>query len=136
MIGDRLPEGSDISAGPEPVDRLRIRIAPVPSVSDVVTCSCTPGAPPIGRSSKTLVRWTITAVADAAKRFRRVAGAGESMTKLVEIPGESASGQRTSVNLSGPPVDSRMGCFQLRRTGGVTSVKETDGYLHHPSGAV
>jgi hypothetical protein len=30
-----------------------------------------------------IVRWTVTAVSDAATRFRRVAGARAAMTKLV-----------------------------------------------------
>jgi hypothetical protein len=35
------------------------------------------------RDARMIVRWTVTAVADAATRFRRVAGARAAMSKLV-----------------------------------------------------
>ncbi len=35
------------------------------------------------RDARMIVRWTVTAVADAATRFRRIAGARAAMSKLV-----------------------------------------------------
>jgi hypothetical protein len=35
------------------------------------------------RSGRMILRWTVTAVADAATRFRRITGAREGMTALV-----------------------------------------------------
>ena len=35
------------------------------------------------RGGSMILRWTVTAVADAAERFRRVTGAREGMTQLV-----------------------------------------------------
>jgi hypothetical protein len=34
------------------------------------------------RGGKMIVRWTVTAVADAAKRFRRITGARDGMAQL------------------------------------------------------
>lgn len=36
------------------------------------------------RDGRMILRWTVTAVADAASRFRRVVGAREGMAKLLE----------------------------------------------------
>jgi len=35
------------------------------------------------REGKMILRWTVAAVADAAKRFRRITGAREGMTPLM-----------------------------------------------------
>jgi len=35
------------------------------------------------RDGRMILRWTVTAVTDAATRFRRVVGARQAMTKLV-----------------------------------------------------
>ncbi len=35
------------------------------------------------RGGKMILRWTVTAVADAATRFRRIMGAREGMTQLM-----------------------------------------------------
>jgi len=37
------------------------------------------------------LRWTVTAVADAATRFRRITGAREGMAELVRVLHERAS---------------------------------------------
>ncbi|MDB4957448.1 MAG: hypothetical protein JWO36_5017 [Myxococcales bacterium] len=47
-----------------------------------------------------ILRWTVTAVADAADRFRRIAGAREGMTALVraledhEIPATAIAARK------------------------------------------
>jgi hypothetical protein len=37
------------------------------------------------RDARMIVRWTVTALADAASRFRRVTGAREGMAKLMSV---------------------------------------------------
>jgi transposase-like protein len=43
------------------------------------------------RSGKMILRWTVTAVADAATRFRRITGAREGMAELMRVLRERAS---------------------------------------------